>query len=102
MGVDFLVCDHCSDTFPDCGHYVECDCGGRWCSDGCAEEDGLEQKEEYEEEGYWYDGEKSCKYCRHEDATNSTLFSFLLTQCHLTRGDVLKLWQTSLISPREK
>lgn len=22
MGVDFLVCSACSDTFPDCGKYV--------------------------------------------------------------------------------
>jgi len=24
MGVNFLVCAACSDTFPDCGKYVTC------------------------------------------------------------------------------
>lgn len=47
MGVDFMVCNNCGETFPDCGDYVYCDgCGTRWCSDDCAEEEGYDFAEE--------------------------------------------------------
>lgn len=45
MGVDFLVCKKCGETFCDYGEYVSCDCGEHWCCDECAEEDGYSQDE---------------------------------------------------------
>lgn len=43
MGVDWLACDNCGETFPDRGEFVMCgdDCNKVWCSDECAEEDGF-------------------------------------------------------------
>lgn len=29
MGVDFYACEHCGDTFPDCGTYIHCEHGHR-------------------------------------------------------------------------
>ena len=42
MGVDWLSCDNCGDTFPDCGDFVSChcDCSSRWCDERCAEGHG--------------------------------------------------------------
>lgn len=38
MGVDFLICTLCNETFPDCGDYMMCaDCCSRLCSD-CMED----------------------------------------------------------------
>ena len=36
MGVDYLVCDHCGDTFADCGTWFTCECGRDF--DECGEE----------------------------------------------------------------
>jgi hypothetical protein len=95
MGVDFLVCKRCDDTFPDCGHFVRCDCWRKWCSEQCAEEDGFREGEKYEENGWKYDPERTCNYCRYESADDPTLLSFLLTELGLTREEVLKQWQAS-------
>lgn len=92
MGVDFLICNRCSDTFPDCGSYVSCDCWRKWCSDDCAGQDGFLREEDYEEDGEWYEGHRTCKYCRHEDADDSTLFLFLLTKLGVSREEVLAEW----------
>lgn len=27
MGVDYYACDHCGETFPDCGTYIHCEHG---------------------------------------------------------------------------
>lgn len=88
MGVDFLVCTNCEDTFPDCGHYINCNnCYRHWCSEYCAELGGWRIDEE---------AAHSCKYCRHEDTDNHTLFLFLLTKLGLTREEVLEEWKTML------
>lgn len=46
MGVDFLSCKSCGETFPDCGHFVGCECGEHWCCEDCAESDGFQHEEE--------------------------------------------------------
>lgn len=61
MGVDWLVCNECMDTFPDCGPYVSCECGNHWCSDKCAEKNGYKYKEWEDKYGGWY--ESSCGHC---------------------------------------
>ena len=42
MGVDWLSCNWCGETFPDCGDFVNCndDCYKVWCCEKCAKEDG--------------------------------------------------------------
>lgn len=98
MGVDFLVCKRCGNTFPDCGDYVNCeDCGTDWCCDECAEDDGYIREycklgkcveggsndeeckfaNENKEWGKCTECENyvptSCKYCRCEDYEDSYL-----------------------------
>jgi len=85
MGVDFLVCDHCGDTFCRGGYYVRChgdddECPHRWCGDDCAEKDG-HQAEQYDMETGGYIHE-SCSYCREETFTDGELLMFLLKHLH--------------------
>lgn len=45
MGVDFLICTLCSDTFPDCGDFMRCEeCESYLCPD-CMQ--GYEYDDEY-------------------------------------------------------
>jgi hypothetical protein len=97
MGVDFLVCNYCGDTFPDCGYYVSCrGCSDfhwiarNWCCKECAKADGY-KKEEYEIDDATVE-EISCKYCRKEDVEDSVLFDFLLRHFKLTRKKALKMY----------
>jgi hypothetical protein len=83
MGVDFYSCTLCGYGFPDCGDYVRCDCGRRFCSDECADM------------AYDENDEGSCIICQKENADDSTLFNFLLTHYKLTREDVMKMWQNT-------
>lgn len=96
MGVDFYVCKRCDDTFPDCGYYISCGCGKKWCSEQCAEEDGYVCEDDYEYEGDWYEGDRNCSYCRLETADDHTLFLFLRTKLNLTREEVLDQWKASV------
>lgn len=102
MGVDFLVCAACSDTFPDCGRYVICNedfggCGERFCSEECAqyqrglsEEDGdygafsRMTSDEQERE------KSSCVDCRGENATDHNLLHFLLELTGMSREEAEK------------
>lgn len=91
MGVDFYTCDHCGESFPDCGHYVRCrgeDCGRMWCSKACAVAEGHSTDE---------DGEQSCSFCRDEAFTDSQLLSFVLKQTlHWTREQAVEYYQHHL------
>lgn len=96
MGVDYLVCANCGETFPDAGSYVSCgNCGEVWCSHDCAEEDGhkdehcaihpdLESRSEMEayrakncdcDDCTFCDNyvPESCGYCRNEKFNDSFL-----------------------------
>lgn len=67
MGVDWLACRECGETFPDCGDFVACECGERWCSDECAEADGYRYEEDgFTPEGSSWEQETSCNFCRKE------------------------------------
>lgn len=87
MGVDFYACDQCGDTFPDCGDYVSCDCGRKWCDHDCAEADGFEEIEECEDDCDECELEccindqdrKSCRYCREEDYDDYELLQHVLS-----------------------
>ena len=67
MGVDWLSCKNCGDTFPDCGEFIRCndDCSSEWCSMECAEEDGFTYAEcklglDVSSEGYLEDDYDKC------------------------------------------
>jgi hypothetical protein len=96
MGVDFKVCKFCGETFPDCGDFVGCECGAKWCCDGCAEADGFQ----YEEEGFTPSGEDweqetSCNFCRGEDCEDWELLSFALERLGVTRNNLVKMFKES-------
>lgn len=83
MSVDFYACDVCGETFPDCGDYVRCDCGGKFCGDGCAHMDYSVYEEIDKLTGA--DGDGTCVLCRGEEVTDYDLINFLLKHCNLTR-----------------
>lgn len=113
MSVDYLICNHCGDTFPDCGYYVTCEgCGSHWCSDECAKEDGYIEEhckkysildnrdlmENYREDhcdyNDCYDCEnyvgESCGYCRNEIFEDYELLNYTLKKLGITREDLIK------------
>jgi len=88
MGVDWLACNYCGETFPDCGHFVRCEeCGATWCSDECANEEGYEYDEET--------GEQSCKWCREEDFTDSELLKEALSQLGMNREELVEFYKAN-------
>jgi hypothetical protein len=93
MGVDYKVCKFCEDTFPDCGKFVSCECGEKWCSDSCAEADGFRREPEgFTPEGASWVQDTSCNFCRSEDANDSELFSFALELLSITRSELVKMY----------
>lgn len=93
MGVDYYSCNFCGETFPDCGHYVNCECGYNWCSEECAEADGYIYKE-WEEDGEEKES-YSCNFCREEDFESSELLQFALEKLNLTREDLVDEFKKS-------
>lgn len=94
MGVDYYSCSNCSETFPDCGSYVQCECGEHWCSDECAEEDGFRIEEEgFTPEGSRWSQETSCKYCRKEDFSDLELLNFILGYSGFSRQEVIEKYK---------
>jgi hypothetical protein len=101
VGVEFLSCARCDETFPDCGHYVTCyqdhgdHCSRSWCSHECAELDGFQVNEES------VDDETSCNYCRGENAEDGELFRFLMKKHRTTRAKVLIEWKAARVKKRK-
>lgn len=118
MGVDWLSCKRCGDTFPDCGHFVNCECGETWCSDECAEKDGYKEEhcklgcglsygepEGYDEKCVYKDKLKndetvyccdcenfimtSCNFCRNEDYDHETLLDKALNLLGMSREELI-------------
>jgi len=69
------VCYEGSDSIVYCGD----NCKRRWCTVDCAVKDGFE-----------FENDASCSYCRNEEAEDKDLFNFLLKKHELKREDVLK------------
>lgn len=113
MGVDFLVCHRCRDTFPDCGSYVSCEsCGTHWCSSECAEEDGwtdehcnkhpeLDDRDKMEDYRYALcDHEDCCEcdeyrpagcnFCREDDYEEDFLLEKALALLQMTRSELVE------------
>ena len=87
MGVDYLTCMYCGTNFPDCGHFIHCNCGNYWCDIECAELDGYRVDKEEDDE---WEAETSCKYCRSEDYEDSELLSNALKLLNMTREELVK------------
>jgi len=90
MGVDYLVCDHCGDTFPDCGEWYICKCGRDF--DSCGKE-FLEKYGEDPEGNYSLAG---CDYCLGELVDDETLLEYLLKKYKLTKEKAIKSYKKTL------
>lgn len=86
MSVDYYVCNYCGETFPDCGKYISCECGNRWCSDECAEADGFRVDVDTDKE---YD--TSCAYCRGEKFEDYEILDKALELLKMSRDELIKL-----------
>ena len=118
MSIDYLVCENCGDTFPDCGYWVSCEnCGTHWCSDECAEEYGYRKEhcskhpdlvnrdlmESYREDHCNFEdctecehyNPDSCKYCRGEDYDDETLLSKALELLKMSREELINVINSS-------
>lgn len=87
MGIDYLTCNNCGNTFNDCGDYVYCDCGVNWCNDKCAKKDKYRYKKSTEE--------SSCKFCREEDFEDLILLKYALKELKLTRKQLVTNYKLS-------
>lgn len=85
MGVDWYPCKSCEEVFCDCGDYTRCECGERWCSLECAEDDGYVVKVNIQD-----DDETSCDFCRGEDFTDTELLNYLLKSVGFTREEAVE------------
>jgi len=90
MSVDFFDCDVCGESTCECGYYVSCDCGRKWCSDECAESDRYINEEENEDSDVY----SSCKYCREEDFEDDVLLEYALEKLELTRKQLLEMYKS--------
>lgn len=91
MGVDWLSCKNCGNTFPDCGDFVGCECGEHWCCDDCAEAEGFR----YEEDGFTppnskWEQETSCDFCREEDFEDYELLCYALKKLNMSREELIE------------
>lgn len=90
MGVEFIACNNCGETFPDCGDYVSCECGNCWCDNECAKLEGFR----YEEDGFVPRGSKwsqetSCDFCRQEDYEDYELLAYALKKLGVSREELI-------------
>jgi len=101
MGVDFAPCTACGETFPDCGHFAECNedlggCGRRYCSDDCAKlaSPGRDHP--------WTWPEQEALQQEERDAIKTTCVARRCGRCETSRGSVtiLRLWFRALVDNR--
>lgn len=117
------ACDSCGDLFCycgdgtcdcggtiDCGYWVECDCGKKWCDYKCAERDGF--KENYCKLRYRINHgcpcpcdercnkeccrdcesfvKRSCSYCRREKFTEKEMLEKALELLRISKEEFIK------------
>jgi hypothetical protein len=99
VSVDYLVCQHCGETFIECGPCVWCDCGEHWCSEECAELDGYRCYERQVDDEHDEDVEEvcSCNFCREEDFDDETLLKFALEKLKTTREELVEEYKKEQI-----
>ncbi len=89
MSVDFFPCDHCGESICDCGPYVHCECGRKWCERSCSDKEGFRYKDENE-------NKSSCAFCRNEAAEDSDLLAFMLKKFKTSRDEIQKEYLDSV------
>ncbi len=93
MGVEYLVCDECGETFCDCGEWYYCEnCGKCFCRH-CIEDAGLKWEDEEDECVV-----TSCKYCRNEAVSEDDMLYYLLNKLQITKENLEK----EIIEKRKK
>lgn len=90
MSVDFFPCDYCGESICDCGPYVHCECGRKWCDKQCAQKEGFRYDNENTEL------EHSCGFCRNEVAEDSDLLTFILKKFKVSRDEIQKEYLDSV------
>ena len=108
MSVDFFDCKVCEESVCECGEFVGCSCGRKWCSEECAEVDdyekhhckkGLDTEDNDCEEDCWncdsYEEEETCKYCREEDFEDWKLLIVALEKLGITREKLIEGYKKS-------
>ena len=104
MSVDFFDCKVCGESVCECGEFVGCECGRKWCSDECAQEDGFEEEhcklgyednDDCEQECWECENNlgRSCDYCREEDFEDGELLKFALKELMLNREQLIKWYK---------
>jgi len=83
MSVDYYSCEHCGDTFCDCGDYISCDnCEGEYCVN--CEDDVKPVRDD--------DGTvKSCAYCRGEIVSDGDILIKALELLGKTKEEVIEI-----------
>ena len=92
MSVDFFDCRVCGQSVCECGHFVCCDCGEKWCSEECAESEGYNDTT-YEKDNIHHYG--SCNFCRNEDHEDRTLLNYALSLLDKDRQELVKMYNES-------
>lgn len=91
MGIDYLSCNKCEESFPDVIDYVYCDCGKTWCSKECAKKDGY-RKDKHDN--------SSCKYCRKQDFEDDVLLKYALKLLGMKRKELINSYKIYLTSKK--
>jgi len=90
MGVVFVPCEYCCETFCDGGIRCNEECSCHWCSMECAKKDGFKITDDEDKETEY---EKTCNFCRGEEADDSTLLYWMLLKYSLTREEAVEMWK---------
>lgn len=92
MSVDFFDCRVCGQSVCECGHFVRCDCGNKWCDEECAESEGYRMDSEETDE---WEASYSCDFCRNEDYEDITLLKYALSLLGKDRQELIKMYNES-------
>lgn len=84
MSVDFFDCQQCGETVCECGHFIHCGCGEKWCSERCAKIDGWK----YDEDNF-----QVCNYCQEKDIHDNELVGLLLKYLKWTREEAIEFFK---------
>lgn len=96
MGIDYYSCSNCEETYSDARYDVLCECGHRWCSDFCAEQDGFDIPEY---EGRYEDHDnRTCKFCRGEDFEDHQLLHHAQELLGVSREQLIKSYKGGSLS----
>lgn len=93
MGVDWMTCDTCSETFPDCGPYGHCICENtlcNWCFRKFSNEYGTTKTYDY---GNVCCG---CDTCKLIEPADHDVLRFALSKLNVSRGVLVDELRTAV------